>query len=524
MIDSFSYFLRQTMVVIGMWMVGRLIIGLMHTAVKSEADNESDAVYERVLRNLMAYPAALAVWALTGFLLLVIGIPYCLTSVSVVYLILIAGALFYLWRSGKYQNIPLFKKDSDKITVWQLISGISVLLLVVIIAVICCIGVISVSVSNDSYYYYSLYPQTIAIEGRYLTSYDVFLTDVGQATAVVGCLPWFFGFEETFGIQLFLAFNLLGLFAAAVWDMMKRITAFETDEVQKSKRVITATVLSSLFLLTATPFMVMARWILANAYFMTFMFITFSLAIKAGCEARRCGGCSRETLCLGCLFIAMLSMTRMEGGMMAGLLILCICSLNIRNGDILLYFTLPVAITQILYYSTIYLKLSVNPLYSFLDFKNVAVMLLFILAIAVYVGMIRGKRMITIQKHYSLLLLAGLAAANLVLCLIDAERFIGNLKFIGLNIILQNGWGYFGFFVILALIILAGGRDKHEITFSALFTVGFILFSIAVCWARDGSLRAGIGDSGNRVLMQIVPFVVYTLTEGLGGMLLKKSE
>lgn len=524
MIGGFSYFLRQTAVVIGMWSVGYLFITMLLAAAGEKWDRT--LVYDRVINVLLAYPAGLALWGITGFLILVSGVPYCLISVAAVYAVLFAGVLFYLYKSGKYRNMRLFDRERNKITVCELISCMAVIMLVVIVAVVCCLGIISVSVSNDSYYYYSLYPQTIVIEGRYLTSYDVFLTDVGQTTALIGCLPWFFGFEETFGIQLFMAFDLVGFFAAAVWDLGRRLTKGYEDRISASKRTITLTAAATAVLITSTPFLIMSKWILANAYFMGFMFITFAMSLRIGSRAADSPteGNSRSYLFFMCLFTAMLSMTRMEGGMMAGLLILCICSLGISSRDILVFYILPVALTQILYYLTIYLKLSVNPLYSFLDFTNVAIMLLFILTVAVYVGAIRGKRMVTIQKHYSLLLLAGLAAANLVLCLIDAERFIGNLKFIGLNIILQNGWGYFGFFVILALIILAGGRDKHEITFSALFTVGFILFSIAVCWARDGSLRAGIGDSGNRVLMQIVPFVVYTLTEGLGGMLLKKSE
>ena len=46
-----------------------------------------------------------------------------------------------------------------------------------------------------------------------------------------------------------------------------------------------------------------------------------------------------------------------------------------------------------------------------------------------------------------------------------------------------------------------------------MFCISYILMCNAVLFARNGALRVGSGDSGNRVLMQIVPFVIYTLID-----------
>ena len=64
------------------------------------------------------------------------------------------------------------------------------LVIVFTVALVCCSGLLPISISNDSYYYYSVFPQTIVKEGFYQRCYDVFLTDVGQASAVIGTLPW----------------------------------------------------------------------------------------------------------------------------------------------------------------------------------------------------------------------------------------------------------------------------------------------------------------------------------------------
>ncbi len=264
-------------------------------------------------------------------------------------------------------------------------------------------------------------------------------------------------------------------------------------------------------LVCASPFYVMTRWVLANVYFMTYFFIAFILTIKLSGKEYVLG--RRDRVLVG-LYIAMISMLRMEGGMFAGLLILCACTLNISNKVLLAGYAIPIAVTHVLYDIYVYAIMGVDPLYSFMSRTNMIVMLLFIAAIIIYLAFIRGKRLIAIQKHYTILLLGGLVFTNVFLAFFSTERYMGNLKFFMINIIHQNGWGVFGVFLPVALLLLPIGIDlRKQIEFPVLFPLGYVLFTVALCWARDGTLREGIGDSGNRVLMQIVPFVIYTLVE-----------
>lgn len=510
------YLLRQIVTIIGLYLSGGLFIRLLENSLIKH-HSEKNTYADRLLEVLLAYPLGLSLWGLTGFMLLIACIPYTLVSIGIVYaliysLLLVVGILRTrkLTSSGK---AVYGKQEMSYVNHNYKGAALGILLLfaVAILAYVCCSGLLPVSLSNDSYYYYSVYPQTIVAERSYLRCFDVFLTDVGQTTALIGALPWFFGFEQVYGIQLFLGFNLIGIYAYAVYALTDRMIADRVQSSSAAKCKLIVTLVSTLFLTLSTPFIVMTRWILANAYFMTFLFLIFVLLIRIADEKSDNG--FRDMIIVGML-TAMLSMMRMEGGMMAGLLILSACALKkLSNRFLICAMTLPVGITQALYYATVYLRLKVDPLYSFLSTTNVFVMLGFVAVILVYLSVFRQKRLLKLQEHYSYLMPGMLLLGNMAIAVISPQRYTGNLRFFIQNIVHQNGWGFFGIFVLTILLLLPLGKIEKELSFSTLFTLGFVLFTIAVCWARDGTLREGIGDSGNRVLLQIVPFVCYCLTE-----------
>lgn len=484
------YLFRQAATIVMLFASGWSINLLLGMA----ADREQNKI-DAFTGLLLAYPTGLAVWGVMGFLMLVISVPYGLGSIAAGYglLYLILGIFAFKSRKLHIEAGP--------------IAGVLTVIAVIMLAVLCCSGIIPVSMSNDSYYYYSLYPQTIVSKGAYLRSFDVFLTDVGQTTAVIGCLPWFFGFEETFGIQLFLGFNLIGIYGLAVSKYCQR------KLMTKRLCSMTIPVVSVILLVTLTPFVVMTRWILANAYFMTYLFLLFVMTVELGEEIEKC---SKRNMILLALYVAMLSMMRMEGGMMAGLLTLTAMGIpQISNKLLLWSYALPIAVTQAIYYATIYLRIKVDPLYSFLSTTNVFVMLGFAAAILIYICFFRKRAfMALIEKYYAQLFLLALVLGNALIAVISTKRYVKNIYFLISNVVLQYGWGFFAVMVLVALIWLPVPKDfLKKIDFADVFTIGFVLFAVALAWARDGSLRLGIGDSGNRVLLQIAPFVMYCLTQ-----------
>lgn len=471
-----GYYLKQVLVILLLYMVGFTFVCLVGKKIPF------------IWKCLLAYPLGLSLWGLVSFFLLILNIPYRLEVVGAIFILIFSGALLWFFKSPG--GITLF--SGRKRLLYLLVFS-----MVVFGAMLATSDILSVSISNDSVYYYSVYSQIIAENGKYLASYDVFLTDAGQMTAIINCLPYFFGFDHSFGIQQFLNLNFLVLFFTAVYEMARK-------KMELRSSVITG-IMATAFLAMATPFLVMSEWVLANVYFMDFMFLIFYLGYRFGQEEKK----ESAYLVIMGILTAMLSMMRMEGGIMACLLILCISCQNYRNKELLTVFVLPVGIMQLVYYIKIFAILGVKPLYSFLDIKKAAVMMALLLCVGIYIGWFRGKRLRKIQEYMELVILLGLVLANIGLFGLNTQRYMTNLKCFGENIILQNGWGYFGFFVLILLLILPWKHRK--IQYPDLFWMGYILFTLAVSWARGATLRVGIGDSGNRVMMQIIPFVVFAL-------------
>lgn len=467
---SEGYYIRQVIVITGLFVAGAFFLKLCM--------KKADIIWQ----YLLAFPMGLVLWGISGFVLLTVGIPYRLPFIA----LLLAGICLLFF---------FFVRREEKIC-FSLTDGIAVVF-VIVFAIFACSGLLRVSITNDSVYYYSVYPQALTKYGEYRKSFDVFLTDVGQTTALIYCLPFFFGFNETFGIQHFMNFNFAGVFFMAVYETAKQYFP--------AKKAVVSGLAAAAFLFASTPFLITAKWVLANVYFMDFLFILFYLGGKCG---RKRDEWEKYKWVL-CLFTAMLSMMRMEGGMVACLLILCLSLFSYTNREIICYYLLPVSFMQISYYAMLYLKLKVDPLYSFLDIKKALLMLALLLGLLFYFLFIRNRRFQKLLRYPEIAVLGGLLGGNAVLLVLSTERYLINLSCFAQNIILQNGWGYFGFIVLILMLVLP--KKMGRVAYPDFFCFAYILLTIAVCWARGGNLRVGIGDSGNRVMMQIVPFVVYAL-------------
>ena len=187
--------------------------------------------------------------------------------------------------------------------------------------------------------------------------------------------------------------------------------------------------------------------------------------------------------------------------------------------DMLILYGLPLALMELSYYGTIYLKIGVDPLYSFLSIKTVLMMAGLIFLYFVYIIFVRER----LDKGIVLLLLfIALLAGNLGLLAINHSRYIADIRAFILNIRLGNGWGIFVIVMaiyavlFLAELIKLKGRDLSPELF---LPAALVLTIFAVCFARGGVLAVRTSDSGNRVLMEIVPlltFAVYSRIINMG--------
>ncbi|MFT3982501.1 MAG: hypothetical protein QM697_01230 [Lachnospiraceae bacterium] len=480
------FFLNQFFVVLAVYLAGLFLVACMRRGVRD------------FWTPLLAYPVGIAVYVLAGFLLLVTGLPF---RAGTVLLLLLFAAVLLCFYKKPFQSLrtefATWKEETNgqlkrRCVPWLLAGA---LLLAAVLAVS---GILSVSLSNDSMYYYSLYSRALVSYGTYRREFNVFLTDVGQGAALIGTFPYLFGFNEMFGIQQFFNLNFLCCFTYAVYEQTK---------AAGQKKAFVVALLSLLVLLSAMPFLIVSKWAMANVYFMEYLFLCSYLAFRFQPKEE---GCEEGLLLVQGILMAMLSTLRMEGGIFVLFAVLCISTLKYRNRELALCFLVPTACLQLLYGIRIFLTMDINAPYTFLTEKKAAVQLLGMAAVLLYLTLIRGRYFKTLQKHIEAVIMAGLLLVNAGLCVLDFTIYFGNLKAFGANLFHQSGWGLFPAFVIAMLLLLP--KKGIPFRYHDLLWTGYLLITLAVCWARDGILREGVGDSGNRVLLQIVPLVVFALT------------
>ena len=368
---------------------------------------------------------------------------------------------------------------------------------------------LSVSVDNDSMYYYSAYPEVLVKEKAFRYEFDVFLTDVGPMAAIINTLPYMFGFGNTFGIQHFLNLNFILIFLAAAYEELSRIVPAKTAGP--------AAAAATVFLATSAPYLTTAKWIMAGDYFMIFFFIVMYLGYREGISAER----HNDMEILLIMFTVMMSMLRVEGIVMAVFLVIGLSSLSYSSEELLKTYLLPAGLSAFLYYFCIFARLRVNPLYAFLRPLKAVLMLAMLAAAALYLIFIRGKHFRKLLAHMEYAIPAALAAANALMLIVGKRRYLNNLYTFFMNMRLKNGWGYFAymvFAVLLVIIVMSILKKSFHMGFFDMMLTGFVLVTLGVSWARGNDLRIGVGDSGNRVMLTVVPTAVFAIAVKLAGL------
>ncbi|MBR1875906.1 MAG: hypothetical protein IJ805_02225, partial [Lachnospiraceae bacterium] len=60
-------------------------------------------------------------------------------------------------------------------------------------------------------------------------------------------------------------------------------------------------------------------------------------------------------------------------------------------------------------------------------------------------------------------------------------------------------------------VIVAVIKKDFKLSFFDVAMTGFLLLAVCAAFGRGDSLRMGIGDSGNRVLLTSVPVITYAM-------------
>ncbi|MCR5001265.1 MAG: hypothetical protein K6A71_05670 [Lachnospiraceae bacterium] len=461
------------------------------------------------LEILLAFPTGLSVYSLVSFLILILDLPFNRVSVTGICSLIAVICVLLTDRLGATAytgGLP-----GKKIAIY--------LITVLCIAVISTSGLLSVSVSNDSLYYYWMYPRAMVEYEHLRPQFDVFLTDVGQTGAILNTLPFMYGFNENFGIQTFFGINTL---LTVIYALYKNACA----RLEKKPAIISTLILSALLICTQ-PFVIMLKWTMSNGYFMCFMFMAVYTACEYGRSDRMdiSDGGVRGRLIIAGILMTQMSMLRMEGIMIALILVLCFVPLEYKNTELAAAFLMPMFICSLAYSIRIFIIFRVDAPYTFLTPKKAFIQLSSIALVAVYVLLIRGRRADFAGRHIKLLLPLALIGVNGILFFMNKTLYLENVSAFIKNISGRSGWGLFPMYLIACyvLVFIVGAKEgdhKPEITFWDMCFICYFLASLAVCFAREDALRESIGDSGNRVLMQGTLLAFFAAADHITGLIL----
>ena len=491
--SSATYYVRQCAVIVAIFIFGSILCDLF---LKKDTN--------LLMRAVIAYPTGLSAFVVTAYAMLTFGIPYSTLTVTAAVLIE-AGTALFLNRKSLADSVA---KD----TIRRMIITLGASLLVSLIA---CSGLIPVYISNDTMYYFKRYPECIVHYGALRDQFDSWLTDTGLGSVCIETLPSLLGFGESFGIREAFHINFLVFFGSTVYARSRQY-------LEGKNRIATAVIVTVLLAMT-TPFLILGHWALANMYFMELFFIAAYTAFDV----------PGSTGTFSTMLIA-LSLLRMEGTLFAVWLVLCIALYTELGKKLSLYVLFPVALLFGLYCRKIFFDFYLfDDIYVFLTPQKAILLIAAVVLAAIWLLIVPQ-----LPKGFTRLLpviyIAGAVAANAMLAVRNSELYLGNLRTFGANLFGQSGWGMLPHLLIGMTLILVieyliryikrdgGVRKSNQVNIT--LTLGFILMALVASFGRGDALSDYIGDSGNRVMLQVVPLIVMMYSELFMGLMYKRDR
>lgn len=488
---SAGFFAKQYIMIICLFVFG---------AVLSDRLSGRDAGW--VLRAAMAYPLGICAFAITAYVMIVIGIPYNKWTVCAAIMIEAAAAVV--------TNRKSYAMHTGAAEVKHMLICAAAVMVAAFIAVC---GVAPVIISNDSMYFYRRYPDCIVYYQGLRDQFDFWMTDTGLGAVAIDTIPALFGFGESFGIREFFHINFIVFFGACVYEKAGKY-------VEGKNKAVASVVITSV-LVAATPFVILGHWGLANMYFMELFFIA----------AYYTYGCGKKGFGATVLLLTSLALFRIEGTMFVVWLIICLAYYCRIGKELAKYVLIPMAVIFGSYCIKIFTQYYLfDNIYLFLTPVKALLLVGAILLSALYISFIQPRLPERVTRKLPYFYIGAMIFGNLMLLCLDSEHYIGNIQAFGANLFRQSGWGMLPYFAVSTVVlfgieyVINCKRSiltlKESDSFNLVLTAGFILIVLAAAFGRGDILMEDVGDSGNRVLLQITPLIVIMFGE-LGMSLVK---
>lgn len=478
LVDSLTetYQMRQVLVSVLVYCYGYIVVTALLNGKKCEG-----------WKIALAFPTAIAVWGGTASVVLFLNVPFTPLTMCIV-----CGVLLLICLYTRYKIIINSLGNLAKEAVGSLA-----------VAIVVSTGAFSLFLSSDSYYYVMQYGELIAnnnILCMDLTA--VFMTWTGITPALISSLAAMCGFETIYVIHYMLVFSMFLGVGVAVYE--------QADRIHSKIYAAILSVLAILFLILVPYVWMLSTWTISNTYFMLYMFFFLYIASQVERE------CDYGVSLLMALFGLWMILSRAEGAVVVCFLIVVVSSLDLSRKQMLVI-AVPAIVGEFLFLGKVHWDIARGmrqATESILTFQVEAIMIGLMLLTLGYILLYDWVVVNFIRERLNWMLLLGLIAGNLVLALGDFTKYWGNVQTVAYNLKYEY-WGPFPWVALILMVLIKIKEPKVDYWDLAVY--GYILYTFALCMGRK-PLRAGFGDSYNRILAGIVPiFVVASLVKTMRG-------
>lgn len=431
---------------------------------------------ERWLKWLLSFPFGIFVWTCLSIICLLLGIPYNIGVMGVT-IAAFMGIVFLIFLK-RGVNIERVIRECAFFGV---------------LTVILSSGILRNIVGNDTTFFNESYGYWLVAEEGFAEGLAVPILSTGLSVATL-C-----SFFSMFGVDnMYLAQNIFRcLFIVIFYKSVENVC----ESPLKKKLALFGTVL----LITSPAYSILSSWMVSNSFMMfeLFMLVFFLFNLAKGKE-----GYLFPTV----LLTFVISFTRVEGMMLALFVIVCSATLNI-NKKKLNYIIIPSIIAQIIY-QVWCMKLNYQNKTTevFISYKSVIILIAFMGAVFMFVQIKDKVILQPLMRMWGFIVIAMGVIGTIGLCVLDYNKYLYNLKITLQNILYLGKTGSWGMtpllFIICILLVIATRYFDH---FIDTLWMGYFILVLAICWSRESVLRISIADSGNRILIQIVPILVLSL-------------
>lgn len=460
-----------------------------------------------------SFPVGCCIWALSSFILLLIGIPYTFSiTMGTIFALLLL--VFLACKKSQKQLHSGFRHSQ---------AGLSWTLLFLGIACIASSGFVYSFVSYDSFFYFTNYGHTLAIVNNFkdiVGSNSFTLTNISQFLPLLNAYTSFWGLDQCYQIQAFMTANIAVCFAYGLYQYCLLPSAQGNSSLfpaLSAKRcALLYAAVFTLLLLSSTSFIVISAWVLANMYCMAYLFMAFLAFFLLSHLSGEQSGC----LLLISLFLTALTLLRKDGIIFAAFLLICFCSTDRFSKRQLAFLFLPATISETiwLFYVRIVLdaKVSQATYSSIANNKNIFFVCCIILGSYFYIYFAHDifkwvERKIPALTEY-IILLAGMSLLFIAsFVLKDANTIIDNVDFVIRNMFrYPSSWGISG--LIFGILLVLSVVNRFELDYFQFVWSGYAFLNlISYCIVDSKWFWLNWDDSYNRVLLQIVPMFVFSM-------------